>query len=331
MENKLESILSILPSIENIVVKGEADYYGISYLVAKKLKLPYIPRSLSSWQHGWIVPEIKYSEQLTGGQNNSTKLVALMEHEVFLKKEGVKSKAVGMPFVYVEDVETQKIERQKNTLLVMPPHSLPYTNHTWNEESYAKKINELKNKFDLIVVCLHQTCIDKGLWVSSFEKYDIPWIIGANALDKNGLIRMYRIFNAFEFMTTNAIGSHVAYAAYCGCKVSIYGEYAEFSKEDYADTPVYKEFPFLLEYNLRCYSYEQVHNNFPFLFSPPDKAKIRIEWAERQLGKANKVCSHDLAKLLGWGSLYKQFFFSIKTIHHKIKNRIRNAIKCLNS
>ncbi len=318
MSSNLEAILSILPEIEKVAVKGEVDYYGLSHLIAKKNKLPFIPRSLSGWKHGWLFSNLKYTEQLTGGASYSKFLVPLVEHEEFLKGKGIKSKAVGMPFIYVEEVETQKIKRQKNTLLVMPPHSLPYTNHSWDEEGYAKHIKALKDKFDLIVVCLHQSCVESGLWVNTFKKYDIPWIIGADALDKNALIRMYRIFNSFEFMTTNAIGSHVVYAAYCGCRVSIYGEYTEFSKEDYADTPIYRQFPFLLEYNLRHSSYQYINKAFFFLFSSPEKAEVRIEWAEDQLGKSNKVTFKELPTLLGW-RLYDQTIFFIEKVYFRIR------------
>jgi hypothetical protein len=318
MGSNLETILSILPKIEKVVVRGEADYYGLSHLIAKKNKQPFIPRSLSGWKHGWLSSNLKYTEQFTSGALYSKFLVSLVEHEVFLNEKGIKAKAVGMPFIYIEDVETQKITRQENTLLVMPPHSLPYTNHSWDEESYAKKINDLKNKFDLIVVCLHQSCVESGLWMNAFKKYNISWIIGADAQDKNSLIRMYRIFNSFEFMTTNAIGSHVVYAAYCGCKVSIYGEYVEFSKENYTSTPIYKKFPFLLEYNLKHSSYQYINKVFPFLFASPEKAELRVEWAEEQLGKSNKVTFKELSKLLGW-NLHDQTIFIIEKVYSKIK------------
>jgi len=323
---QLEDIISILPSVQKINVKSEADYYGISHLIAKKLKLPFTPRSLVGWKHGWLIADLYYKEQITSGSNDTKFLVPLVEHEAFLHNQGVNAKAIGMPFVYLDDVVTEKIKRINNSLLVMPPHSLPYTEHEWDEDSYAKQINDLKKQFDLIVVCLHQSCIEKRLWVDAFEKYDIPWIIGADALDKNALIRMYKIFKSFEFMTTNAIGSHVIYAAYCGCKVSIYGNYAEFSSNDYQNDPLYNQFPFLLQHNLKYSTYNSIKTTFPYLFTSPIDAKIRIRWAEEQLGKANKVSYYELAKLLGWFPHDQVMFYAYK-VYTKIKNKVAQILK----
>ncbi len=301
--SKLENILSILPSIQKIKFNREYKFYGAEQLIVKKLGLPFTPITISKsvrWLHGWLYQDTYPIEQITGGHDAAIYLVPLEEHEDFLRNKGLNTKAVGMPFVYVEDIVTEKIERVKNSLLVMPPHSLSYSHENWDEDSYAKQINNLKDQFDLIVVCLHQICIEKKLWIDAFEKYDIPWIIGARADDSNSLERMYKIFNSFEFMTTNILGSHVVYAAYCGCRVSIYGDYAEYSEADFRDDPYYIRFPSLLESDLQYFSKRYIKTSFPFLFSSPIDAKKRIKWAEGQLGKANKVTFYTLAKLFGW-------------------------------
>jgi len=323
---QLGKILAILPNIQKINLRCEADYYGISHLIAKKLGLPFTPRSLAGWKHGWLIADLYYKEQLIGGSREANFLVPLVAHKHFLYEYGINSEAIGMPFVYVEDIVTDKIERVKKSLLVMPPHSLPYTIHAWDEDSYAKQISELQNQFDLIVVCLHQSCVDKRLWVDAFEKYDIPWIIGADAQDKNALIRMYKIFHSFEFMTTNVIGSHIVYAAYCGCKVSIFGDYAEYSREDYKDEPFYCRFPFILEHNIRYVSRKSIEKLFPYLFSHPKEASIRVKWAEEELGKVNKVTFDEFVKLLGWLPK-EQFVFYAQKIYSKIKSIIIHMFK----
>jgi len=320
---QLEKILSILPPVETMKVLSEADFYGVSTIIADSLHLPFVPRSLCGWKHGWLFAELKYTQQLTGMRVEPKYIVPLKEHEVFLRENGIKAKAAGMPFLYVDDVETMEITRYKRSLLVMPPHSLPTTNHLWDEDTYAQKINELKSDFDLIVVCLYYSCIEKNLWIEAFEKYDIPWVAGANSLDKNALIRMNRLFKSFEYMTTNSIGSHIVYAAYCGCKVSIYGSYAEYSEKDYKDDTLYKKYPYLLKHNLRYSSEESVKTHFSYLFSYPSQAKKRVEWAEEQLGKVNKVTLTELAILLGWLPS-DQFILYAKKIYFKIRKKIKN-------
>jgi hypothetical protein len=314
----LEKILSVLPPVENIKVKSEADFYGASYIIADLLHIPLVPRSQCGWKHGWLFTDLKYTQQITGVRHEPKYLVPLKEHELFLQENGIEAKAVGMPFIYVEDIDKREIPRYKRSLLVMPPHSLSTSNHSWDEDTYAQQINELKSDFDLIVVCLYHACIEKNLWVEAFQKYDIPWILGANSLDRNSLIRMNRLFRSFEFMTTNAIGSHIVYAAYRGCKVSIYGAYSEYSEEDFKDDTLYNKYPFLLKHNLEYSSEKSVKSHYPFLFTHPLHAKSRVEWAGKELGKAYKVSHWKLAKHLGWLP-WSQFAFYGEKVYIKIK------------
>jgi len=59
---------------------------------------------------------------------------------------------------------------------------------------------------------------------------------------------MQRIIRSFEFATTNIIGSHVAYAAYCGCRVAFYGENQELKIDDVLSHPYYRANPKLGEH-----------------------------------------------------------------------------------
>jgi len=153
------------------------------------------------------------------------------------------------------------------------------------------------------------------LLVEAFEKYNIPWIIGANVFDKNALIRMSRIFKSFEFMTTNTIGSHVLYAAYSGCKVSIYGKFAEYSEEDFLNDPYYSVNPLILKENLLGSTEKKIREKYNCFFVHPKKAVQKLIWAKEQIGEKNKKTIDDLADLLGWNTkgqifLYCYFFFS---------------------
>jgi len=92
-------------------------------------------------------------------------------------------------------------------------------------------------------VCIHPECYKKGYWIGACEKFKLPYIKGASLNDKNSLMRMYRLFSSFEYMTTCYIGSHVLYAAYCNCKVSIFGKYFEYKKEFFTNDPFYRKYP----------------------------------------------------------------------------------------
>ncbi|MBK2297087.1 hypothetical protein [Francisella philomiragia] len=180
----------------------------------------------------------------------------------------------------------------------MPPHSVPHTEHTFDESLYVNEILKIKDHFDFIAVCIHSSCYKKGLWIESFRRVGIPIITGANADDEFGLIRMNRIFKHFEYMTTNTIGSHVLYATYTGCKVSIYSTYQTYSKQDFINDPIYTRLPFLLDYNLEQSEYSNINNKFPFLFTQPQLATQNIEWAEKEAGKENMIPIKYLAAFL---------------------------------
>lgn len=314
----IQDLNSILPPIEQMKIRGESDFYGISYLIAKQIGLPFVPWSGASWKHGWLFSKLQYSEQLNGNKRDEAMtLVSKKEHEIFLKKRGMKAKAVGMPFIYALAYEEVHVRRLPNSLLVMPPHSIPTSTHSWDEVSYAKAIADMKNEFDVIVVCLYHSCVEKGLWINAFEKYGIPWIIGARSDDKNSLLRMNRIFRSFEYVTTNAIGSHIVYAAYSGCKVSIYGPYAEYSAKDYEHDFLYQKYPFLLSHNLQDASEVSVRKRFPMLFTHPKQSRILKEWAASELGETNLMPLYKLAFFLGWYP-HQQLIILCKKIFRKV-------------
>lgn len=314
-----------LPPIEFIKLRTEADCYGMSWMISSALRVPFTPRSIPNWLHGWCFANLKYIEQF-GVINNLTYLVATKDQELFFEQNGKSALAVGAPFTYAAQFDDYDVLREPNSLLVMPPHGLPFSNESWPEESYVQKINGLKSDFGKIVVCLHPSCVDKNKWLEEFDKYNIPWIVGADMHDKNALVRMHRIFTSFDYMTTNCIGSHVAYAAYSGCKVSIFGDYIEWTEIDVKDDELYVKYPHVMHHNLSQSSKDKVSNTLPFLFVHPTKASKNVQWASEELGGKNKKSYVRLAVLLGWLPHQQLYFWSIKLLL-KIKMRISSYAK----
>jgi hypothetical protein len=315
-----------LPTYQVSKLRSEPDCYGISRLISSNLFMPFTPISFSKWLHGWMAQEIRYIEEF-GIITNEKYLVATKEQENFIKEKGKKAKAIGAPYAYIKHIDNIKIERKKRTLLVMPPHGLSYTKEKWDEEKYINKIKALKKDFEYIVACIHPSCIEKNFWVGNFEKEGVPCIIGADVNDKNALIRMHRLFQHFEYMTTNTIGSHVAYAAYSGCKVSIFGDYDQLSKKDVEDDILYKTYPYLLNDLEDRRSEIKMQNKFPFLFCNPKNATVQIRWASNQLGEQNMLPIYKIPYQLKWWPHQQMYWWLIK-IFRKIKNVITNASAC---
>ena len=320
MDKFLKTLEGSLPDVQHVKLRTEPDCYGMSRIVSKGLGLFFNPYSFANWYHGWLSWNVKHVE--TFGLISPYKyLVATRYQESFLKDQGIDAIAVGAPFVYAGEIDTVTILRQKNSLLVMPPHVTTDAKKGWDEESYVKQILDLEGEFDYIVACVSSSCVQKKHWISQFKKYGIPYIVGADMSDKNALIRMSNIFKNFEYVTTNRIGSHVAYAAYSGCKVSIFGDYLPLLKEEFENDELYNQYPFLINNVMNEASKESVYSKFPFLFVHPKKASKNVQWAVEQLGGNNKKSFFVLAKHLGWLPHQQAYFWSRRVLL-KLKKEI---------
>ena len=321
MSSFVEKVKCILPNKKKIKLRNELDCYGISNIISDSLHLPFTPIGYANWIHGWIHADLEFIEQF-GEVSNAKYLVLNNEQKVFFEENEMDAIAVGAPYIYAEDYDGKDIYREPNSLLVMPPHGLDFSNESWDEKTYAKEINSLKGDFSQIVVCVHSSCLDKDNWTEAFEKYEIPWLVGAAMDDKHALVRMNRIFKSFEYMTTNCIGSHVAYAAYSGCKVSIFGQYANWKKEYVEDDPLYRIYPHVMTHNLSNSSEKFISRKYPFLFVHPKKASINAEWASYELGSVYKKTYFEIAVILGWLPHQQLYILSLR-IYYKIKKELR--------
>ena len=263
--NEITWLLERLPPIERVWRRSEPDFYGASYLVARQLGRRKPPVSFAAWRHGWVhVDPIIHPRLIAKGTKKTLNLVATESQVKILKEFGWhRAVAVGLPFIYGDFFE---IDTRPNSLLVMPGHTLSYTDHRYDQKTYVEQIARLKPHFSTIVACVHSSCFSKGYWVPEFEKHGIPCIRGADTYDKNALLRLNCIFKSFGYMTTNTIGSHFAYAAYSGCKVSIYGDFFSPSKDDYRNDPFYKENPELLRFWIEKSQESVIQKQYPEFF-----------------------------------------------------------------
>lgn len=302
----LDWLLERLPHYRRIDLRCEPDFYGASYHIADALKKPYPPRSHATWCHGWVnYKPIIYPRRIVhSGAECDTHLVHTTEQEKLLRKNGFRHiHVVGAPYLYAPELS---VSRRAGSLLVMPRHSLPYMGYRPHERQYAEAIAALKPRFNKIVACVSGPCAEAGYWTKAFEEFGIDWIVGAVVDDRDAYVRMRTIFGSFEYVTTHAIGSHVAYAAVQGCKVSVYGPYSEQSRGEIASHPFYAAFPELMDANLRDGKELQVRERYPWLFVAPDEAVLKENWASRALGRQHVRKPEDLAHLLGWGPV-RQF------------------------
>jgi FkbM family methyltransferase len=260
-----------------------------------------------------------------GDSTNHYYWVARVDEEVYLRREGYKNvRAIGLPIIYLP---ASKAVRQPKSLLVMPAHSLDYTTLKSNFDEYADLIASLQQHFAEILVCVHPSCWRNRYWVDAFRTRGLKVIKGAFIEDRNALLRMARLFSSFEYVTTNGFGSHIAYGAYFGAKISIFGSYVEYRAQDLINDPFYREKPYLVEPVIWANSEEVMRQHYGDLFCHPLDAKQRIEWGHFEVGGNNKVTPGEMRHLFGWTATgrvaYKLRTGAPKSVKHWAKLLIR--------
>lgn len=280
-----------------------SEFYGASAVAARYCGFKDPPKNPpGSWIHAWGpkqflelgTPELYFGLCDLHGKNDYH-WVGRLDEEDLLRRHGYKhAKAIGLPIVYVPQKD---IVRRPGSLLVMPAHTGDDSTSEWNFEQYADEIAGIRSCFSDVWICIHPSCWEHGYWRDAFKKRGFRVVQGAYYRDRNALHRLYRLFSTFEYITTNAIGSHVAYAASLGAKVSIYGSYADLGDESYNNIPEYK--PYIQQWQW-ARAEATVRQYYPELFCHPMEAKQRIDWGRYEVGFDNKVTPAELRSLFGW-------------------------------
>ena len=292
-----------LPPIKERELRGPADYYGASSLIAAGMRLSSPPSSCGYWAHGWHYAPYN-AKLLSDGCDRDTRMLVATERDAeILRDDGFQDvSAVGLPFVYTR---SPKVKRRPNSLLIMPPHVTIHQERNWNEHEYIDVCVELAKQFETVVACVSQNCVAKGYWVRSFDAANIPWIAGAGAADANALVRIRCLMSQFECMTTPSIGSHVVYATYCGCRVSLYGPAMVGTAEYLKHELLYVQHPDLIDVHISRDSEESLRSYYGHLFSHPIDSVCDINWAKSEIGEQHRLPFHLMAEQLGWGKRYK--------------------------
>lgn len=311
-------LVTRLPAIEMVeLANGEIDYYGASHQISKSLGLVETLKKKANWEHGWKHGDVRRIDQIGPyRRKDRVHLVSCEAHKKILNDEGFDQvHATGLPYLYAPDPSS---ERLKGSLLVCPGHTSNFSTGEWSNfaKSYAESINAIRDDFDEILLCVTANCIEQQKWIHEFEAVGIPWILGASIYDRNALERMRLIFSSFEFVTSNMIGSHLVYAGYEGCKISIWGWQNLYDPSSFKVEPIYQKFEALLRDDLKCASYEWVYEKYGFLFHEhPREAVSRKEWSEDQLGVRCKKSAPEVADYFGW-------------LEKELGSRLRGISKC---
>jgi hypothetical protein len=283
------------------------------------------------WQHGWIPVERNIHPELVAGNDGKsfekrrieTYFVARDDQVVYLKSQGYKNVyAIGLPIIYTNPIMHKRI---LNSILYMPSHSLPdgdpdLAKYLSDLKNYLK---ELKKKFSKVVVCLHINEINKKYFFKILNDLEITFIAGADPDDANSLDRMRAIFSQFEFVTTDMIGSHVVYASYCGCKVSVFGPRRVLTKKELNKIKYFKNCKECMHVFINWSESNFLLSKYPFFDCKPWLAKKKIKWATFQLGEQHKLSPEKMKNIMGLNLnsiIYCTFNKIVRRVFHQIKS-----------
>lgn len=316
----------------NITPNYQEDSYGDAYVAAKYCGFTSIPaRYKGEWQHGWIGEERNiHPEWVIGSdglstlrKNRDTFFVARQDQVDYLCSQGYKNvEAIGMPILYVEP---PKLDRLKGSLLVMPTHSLPEFQGKFDEDLYINYIKSISHHFSHICLCVHKSCERSGHWLKTFQEQGIQVVVGADPADSNSLLRMAYLFSQFDYVTTNNMGSQIAYASYFGCKVSIAGPEYLYEASMLEEVPFYKNAPEVLQIGLKFLDEGRYRQLYPQFYREPWLAIENKKWAAYQLGEIHKKTPKELKILFGW-TLMNRLYVRAKRYINNIFNFIYNDI-----
>ncbi len=287
----------VLPEAPPLEIRCEPDYYGAAHVVAASLGFAKPPVSTSTWVHGCeIVPVPRPAFSPHFNTPEQTHLVSNRATQQWWHDNGFsKAVAVGCPFLYTGPSGRERIP---DSVLAMPNHGLPNCavdlEHT---QKWLQTLTQLKLKHACVVVCLHADDIAQLSPV--IESHGLSWIEGAK-VQTLSLPRMRAMFDSFEYMVTDAQGSHLAYASWCGCKVAMLPPFYVRQWEHFKDHPHMKQNP-QTRMNLIFHQPENIRARLPFFFVDDlSQAQCPREWAEGILGMESKRTPEELARLLGW-------------------------------
>lgn len=274
---------------------------------------PVIP---AYWIHGWHPhaharhPAIVATHKRLGeaiGQDTAQRIevekksvvqwVARLDEAELLNQHGYENvDVVGLPFAYLSDhVEV----RHAGSLLVMPPHGYQKgLTQERLERDYVDYISSISGRFSRVVALIAAGDHWSGIWSHAFKRLDIDVLIGADPSDPQTLTRLKRIFSSFEFMTTNGFGSHIAYAASCGAKVSIAGPQPSVHPASIESSQVWQIYPELRDLLAQISLPESLREPYPFLFVEPWNAKDVTAWARHEIGRQHRLSPSDMKALL---------------------------------
>ena len=117
----------------------------------------------------------------------------------------------------LSDETIQQLKEQMGkTLLVFPSHSIDSEAASYNIESFINELENIRNGYDTILVCLFWVDALNNTLVEKYNKMNYRLCTAGHLHDTNFLSRLRSIIELSDFTVSNNVGTHVGYCISLG-------------------------------------------------------------------------------------------------------------------
>lgn len=277
------------------------DRYGFSHVLAQYVGLPRPRRPFCTWIHGWVWWEDTLQpEDLIGprplGRDLSI-VVGSTRQAQLLQGHGYQNViAGGVPYIYVPP---QEVQRNRNALLAFIGHSAESERFEVFHAEYLDYLASMNRDFEDIYVSVFALDSSEKLR-SEITRRGLRVLNGANPIDKNSMLRTRRALEYVGHVSTNTMGSHIAYALAAGCRTSVWCptykyDYSVLANSIHGFSRSYVE---RMEY---VHSDPYLRKTFPLLFDTHTAAGHADEAAGLEMvGARHQLRRQQVLDALGW-------------------------------
>ena len=321
-------MINNLPKIDIFQNSNGIYRFGFNKWLSKNSIISRSSYIRCNWEHGWQDDEfiLKNITIYKSWINRKIRqIVTSQKKKDFLIQNGFKDIHVApLPFYFFwkEFKKKSNINFKKN-LLVLPNkirHNSEINEEIKNLKSYFDYIESYKNDFENIYISIPYEEFKNQFYKDLVKKYNFDIIQGVSPFDQNGYLRVLNIFDNFDTITAQGIGSHFIYAQIMKKKISMCGPLTPpkmISSKFYLDPkcPINKKK--LLEEFEYVTSKDYILKNHSYLIKDsPLKGTYDFDWAYKTIGENKDIANSDFKKILNTNFIgqFKNYFNSIKNI-----------------
>tara|TARA_Y100000816_G_C26104460_1_gene586369 strand:+ start:2176 stop:3141 length:966 start_codon:yes stop_codon:yes gene_type:complete len=301
--------------------------FGFNLWLEKNIGLSKFHYIRCNWEHGWQDDEFicknitLYKSWLN---RKISQVVTTLKKKEFLENNNFSNIFIApLPYYFIwRDLKYKEINNNNNNLLVLPNK----LQHGVSDQEEEKRLNlyfdfimNFKKNYENIYVSVPPDEKIRECYKNIFKKFDFVYIDGVSAYDVNGYNRVFELFNNFENITCQGMGSHIIYAQLMGKKISMCGPIYS-TKRNISEFDINEDCPISKNKLREEFEYKASENyikdNYSFLQKlSPLEGSCNHNWALRQIGDNKDISLIDIKKILNLS-----FTGQIKNAFAYIKN-----------